>query len=679
MTRPDGRLRVLVVEGDADLRDRLQADLEEILGTEATVEAAADADAGLTKARASVAEGGLLALVIAERSLPGGGGGELLRALHDEPALRGTRKVLLTSRPSLHDVDEALKQGAVHGMLNRPWTLTGLREHVGAHLGPYLEDHPELRARVADVLDVVPPPDHRSRPEPPPDPAVLLLDPSIDDDQVEQLMVEALDDALGRPPRLRVAPGTVLIEEGEDVGGIYVVLEGEVALSRHGDGGAHLLHSRSTGPIVGLLSLTGHSRAFLQCRAVTDVLVIPVTLEQLGRALGAEPRLGALLTRVLVASLARRLRRADELQLEVDRLNRTLASERDELARTVRALEEADAQLVSQARLASIGELAAGIAHELNNPSAALQRAADHLSDALGTLVEPASPAGRAFEAARTEPPTSTADARAGRQALAVALVDAGLGDRALADRLWAAGVRDLPAARALLDETGRSDRDRTVRDGGDVRDGADARLQAVEAGARAGGALRGIGQATERIGGLVAGLRAYLRGGSGDEPFVHGVDVAAGIDDALRLLGHRLPDATLECRYDEVPSITARPGALQQVWTNLVGNAVDAASPMAHVTVEVRATTTVGGAPGIAVIVTDDGPGIDPDLLGRIFEPRFTTKQGQVTFGVGLGLSLSRRIVEDHGGTIAATSEPGRTVFTVVLPISPPTTHGAS
>src|SRR5690606_29622757 len=133
-----------------------------------------------------------------------------------------------------------------------------------------------------------------------------------------------------------------------------VVLDGEVALTRHGDGGAHLLHSRSTGPIIGLLSLTGHSRAFLQCRAVTDVLVIPVPLDQLGSALATQPMLGALLTRVLVTSLARRLRRADELQLEVDRLNRALAAERDELSRTVQALAEADAQLVNQARLATI-------------------------------------------------------------------------------------------------------------------------------------------------------------------------------------------------------------------------------------------------------------------------------------------------------------------------------------
>ncbi|MGV3757981.1 MAG: sensor histidine kinase, partial [Actinomycetota bacterium] len=446
-------------------------------------------------------------------------------------------------------------------------------------------------------------------------------------------------------------------------------------------------HSRSTGPVVGLLSLTGHSRAFLQCRAVTDVLVIPVTIEQLGQALAADPRLATLLTRVLVSSLARRLRRADELQLEVDRLNRTLAAERDELARALEALEEADAQLVSQARLATIGELAAGIAHELNNPSAALRRSSEHLAEDLLALLGPGSAAESAFEAARREPPMGTAEARAGRQALAASLAEAGLGDRRLADRLWAIGVRDLAAAQRTLEAIGgppRAERASRPRDeprghpGGrtELAPEAEARLQALEAGARAGAALRGIQQATDRIGTLVGGLRAYLRGGEGDEPFTPGIDVTTGVEDALRLLGHRLHDATVDRRFEPVPAITARPGALQQVWTNLLANALDAAGSAVHLTVQVRSSPTERGAPGVEVTVADDGPGIPADLLERVFEPRFTTKHGQVRFGVGLGLSISQRIVDGHGGTISVTSRPGRTVFTVRLPATPPGTE---
>src|SRR5690606_2765127 len=190
----------------------------------------------------------------------------------------------------------------------------------------------------------------------------------------------------------------------------------------------------------GLLSLTGHKRAFLRCEAVTDVLVIPLTVEQLSRALAAEPRLGAPPTRVLLTSLARPLRRPDQRQAAVDRLHRDLAAERDELSAALRSLAEAEAQLVHQARLATLGELAAGVAHELNNPAAALQRASEHLAEDVRTILGPTYPVARAFDAARTEPPMSTADARAGRQRLADELAAAGVEDRRLAGRLWAAG-----------------------------------------------------------------------------------------------------------------------------------------------------------------------------------------------------------------------------------------------
>ena len=668
MSAASGPVRVLVVEGDDEVRQRLVADLEDLLGDRAEVWAVRTAAEALERAPAAVEDGGLLAVALIERSLPDGGGGDVALHLHGLAGLDATRKVLLTSRPTLEDVGPALSQGAVHGMLNRPWTRAGLREHLAAHLRSLAEHQPVVAERFGDLVEAAPRP---SGPPPeldgPLDVASVLLDPTIDDEAIERLMVQTLDAALGEPPRLRVAPGAVLIEEGDDVGGIYVVLEGEVALSRHDEGGRHLLHAASTGPILGLLSLTGHKRAFLRCEAVTDVVVIPLTVEQLSRALAVEPRLGALLTRVLLTSLARRLRRADELQVEVDRLNQALAAERDELSNALRSLAEAEARLIHHARLTTLGELAAGVAHELNNPAAALQRASEHLAEDVRTVLGPDSPALRAFEAARTEPPLSSAEARAGRQRLAEELAAAGVDDHRLAARLWDAGLRDLAAVTASLGTA-----DDHLRRGHRLPSTADLeeRLAPIEAGARAGAALRGIQQATQRVLALVGGLRAYLRGGEADEPFVDDVDVAQGIDDALRLLGHRLRRATVERRYEPVPPISGQPGALQQVWTNLLANAIEAAGEQVRLDLGVEPAETDTGDPAVRVTVADDGPGIPPEHQERIFEPRFTTKHGQVTFGVGLGLSISRRIVEAHGGTISVDSQPGRTVFTVVLPV---------
>jgi signal transduction histidine kinase len=100
-------------------------------------------------------------------------------------------------------------------------------------------------------------------------------------------------------------------------------------------------------------------------------------------------------------------------------------------------------------------------------------------------------------------------------------------------------------------------------------------------------------------------------------------------------------------------------------VWTNLLANALDAMDERGRLTVLVE--TTPRGR--VVVHIIDDGPGIPADLRDKIFVPRFTTKNGRVQFGLGLGLSISRQIVDDHGGTITLDSTPGRTEFTVELP----------
>lgn len=156
-------------------------------------------------------------------------------------------------------------------------------------------------------------------------------------------------------------------------------------------------------------------------------------------------------------------------------------------------------------------------------------------------------------------------------------------------------------------------------------------------------------------------------------------VDVASTIDDALRLVAHRIGEIEVERRFSSVPAINGRPGALQQVWTNVLTNAIDSlgtsakSGPDPGVRPELVITVDASDD-AVHVHVIDNGPGIPPELQDRIFEPRFSTKLGRVQFGLGLGLSISRQIIEDHGGHIAVTSKPGHTDVHVVLP-----TGGAS
>jgi signal transduction histidine kinase len=142
-------------------------------------------------------------------------------------------------------------------------------------------------------------------------------------------------------------------------------------------------------------------------------------------------------------------------------------------------------------------------------------------------------------------------------------------------------------------------------------------------------------------------------------------VDVREGIDNTLTMLSAKLNDVTVERRFGaDVPAVDAYPGELNQVWTNLLDNAIDAMDGSGTLTV---ATRVDGNA--IVVDITDTGHGIDPSLTARVFDPFFTTKD--VGKGTGLGLDITRRIVVDrHGGQITFDSQPGSTTASVRLPI---------
>ena len=384
MNRP----HLLVVEYDDDLRMTMIDDLTALVGDSAEIVGVSSAEEGLVAAEQIVADGTMLPVAFVERTLPGMTGAEFALAMHTDPVLSRTRRVLVTQATSLSNVDAALSRGAVHGMLTRPWSRVGLRDQLRAQLSTYHVEHdPDGLDAYGDLIES----DDRTRARhridqrraapgrADDDSRHVLLEPRLGPDEVVDRLVAALDQVLGHPPRLRVSAGSVLLEQGADVGGIYVILDGKVEMRRHTDAGDRTVHREGTGPIVGLLSLATQQRAFLEVRAVTEVRALPVTLGQLAQAVGAESDVGPLLTRTLINALANRLRDADDLQVRIDVLNASLEAERDQLAEALDALEQAQARLIQQARMATLGELAAGIAHELNNPTAALTRAAEHL------------------------------------------------------------------------------------------------------------------------------------------------------------------------------------------------------------------------------------------------------------------------------------------------------------
>ena len=172
--------------------------------------------------------------------------------------------------------------------------------------------------------------------------------------------------------------------------------------------------------------------------------------------------------------------------------------------------------------------------------------------------------------------------------------------------------------------------------------------------------------ESTRRISALIAAVKSYSQM---DRASMQRTDVTEGLESTLVMLSHKLGDGVTVVRdYSTgIPPIQAHIGELNQVWTNLIGNAVEAMDGKGVLRLSTRADQN-----DVVIDVGDTGPGMPPDVASRAFEAFFTTKEAGK--GTGLGLDIARRIItERHGGTIAIDSRPGRTVLRVRIPVRPP------
>jgi signal transduction histidine kinase len=318
-------------------------------------------------------------------------------------------------------------------------------------------------------------------------------------------------------------------------------------------------------------------------------------------------------------------------------------------------------------RLASLGTMAAGLAHELNNPAAAVKRAASQLVDTLEVVMHVIASfveAGieRADAERLVELQREAAAQAAGRPALST--VDAADAEDDMLDRLEALGVDEAWRLAEVLAAAGVDDAwlEEVAKHAGPATSKA---LAWVAATLSARGLADELQESASRMSDLVGAIKTYSYMDRGE--LVH-VDVREGIDATIKVLGHKLKHTKIEVRKDYdpgVPRLAVRGSELNQVWTNLIDNAVDALGQTGTITI----ATHLDG-PCVRIDVGDDGPGIPEDAQRRVLEPFYTTKE--VGHGTGLGLDTVRRIVEDrHDGSLGFDTGPEGTTFHVWLPLN--------
>jgi len=446
-------------------------------------------------------------------------------------------------------------------------------------------------------------------------------------DPFSQLDAKDMAALAERAEVVELEAGEELFAQG-DVGDMaYVVLSGQLEVKAPGFLEALVLNVLGPGDLVGETSLLRGTTRNATVSARTDARLVTIRPEDLHAAIGEGS--GALM--------------------------QTLLDRWDDTSNQIRRGE----------RMAQLGTLAAGIAHELNNPAAAVRRSSEVLeatidrltagvTDVIVSALEPAqADAFRQLVSAATRdaatPPANSLERSDREGRMRQVLEELGV------EEPWNTAAE---AVEAGIDEA-------TLREVTDVLEGEllDQALRVAGAAAAARRLTGEIGWAAGHMSKVAQDLGSYSRVG---EAPVQDVDVADGLEKSVSLLAHRLEDIEVIRDYAaDLPLVTGAPSELNQVWTNLIANAAQATGPGGTVTLRTRADEEA-----VIVEVEDDGPGIPPEDREKIFDAFYTTKPPGS--GTGLGLPISHKIiVGDHRGKLEVESEPGRTVFRATLPRS--------
>jgi signal transduction histidine kinase len=433
---------------------------------------------------------------------------------------------------------------------------------------------------------------------------------------------------LGQSKELNLRAGEIYVKQGDPPDAMFVLLEGE--FEWRGDfNGEIVVMAGKAGDVTGALPFSRMKTYMVTGRATSDARILRFPASSFPELMQRVPEL----VKRLVGLMTDRVREATRLEQQRD-------------------------------RLASLGKLSAGLAHELNNPAAAAKRASAQLRETLHRIKDASVQLGR-----QELTPTQRAEIEKLESSFTQndspppdALTISDLEDQ-IDSLLRSHGQNDLWELSAELAQRGIKPEALESLfanlDAGTAR----AALVRIAASVEIASLLKEIESSTSRISELVRAIKEYTYM---DQSPLQNVDVVKSLETTLTILNHKLKrGVTVQRDYEPVPFLVNSFGSeLNQVWTNLIDNAIDAM----HGSGELRVRTYRDNG-CVVVEIGDNGLGISPEIRSHIFEPFFTTKA--VGEGTGLGLDTVQRIVRKHKGNIQVNSKPGDTRFQVSLPLA--------
>jgi signal transduction histidine kinase len=436
---------------------------------------------------------------------------------------------------------------------------------------------------------------------------------------------------------VRVSRGELYAREGQPVEHLYVVLEGEFRITKLVDGREMVINNYTPGVFFGEVPLLAGTPFLASGRALEDSRLFAIPEKVFRRMLATHPTFSA----TVLETMAQRVRILQSIAQERERLN-------------------------------SLGTLAAGLAHELNNPATVSLRAAGRLSECFERLRKTGMKISRSAASGGLGPEQlDDLDRVVARAIGGMGDTSEGLSPLEAADReenltrwLEDRGVEDAWDFASTFAQAGLKVPDLELVISVVGRDCLGKALGYLEAVLAVAGLVEEVEASTTRVSALVETMKAYSHM---DQAPLQVVQMNDELDNTLEILAFELEEVEVVREYDdELPRVTAYGGELNQVWTALIDNAIDAVGEVDEPKITLR-TSCEGDR--VLVEVADNGPGVPEELQAHVFEPYFTTKG--VGAGSGLGLDVSYRIVVGrHGGDIRVVSRPGDTRFQIRLPM---------